>query len=131
MLLCYTSGMLDISFGTFGGPYTPNWVGITNIILTSLFIIGTAAGSGGHINPLITFGTFCTGLTGFSRAICYMIGQTLGGAIAGGLVRGTIGKARLDGSFNGGGCFFVHDAVDTVTVGQAFLIEMMSCFTLL
>lgn len=83
------------------------------------------------MNPLITFATLLTGLTCLARAVSYMIAQLLGAALAGGLIRGTIGKVALDQKYNGGGCFFDHTAVDTVSVGQAFLIETMCTFVML
>lgn len=45
------------------------------------------------MNPMITFATMATGLTGFSRGMLYMIGQTIGAALTGGLIRGSFGLA--------------------------------------
>ncbi|KLU92697.1 hypothetical protein MAPG_11684 [Magnaporthiopsis poae ATCC 64411] len=62
-----------------------------------------------------------------SRRTLYMIAQTIGSAIAGGLLLGVWGYERSVRSF-GGGCFLdpTH-----VTYGQAFLNEFFSSFVLL
>ena len=44
-------------------------------ILLTLFIFATAAPSGGHLNPTITFATMCTGHTPPFRALIYVIAQ--------------------------------------------------------
>lgn len=67
------------------------------------------------------------GLTGFSRAVLYLSGQTLGAALAGGILRGIFGAERTS-AFHGGGCFRDHVSV---TAGQALLLETASCFALL
>lgn len=79
------------------------------------------------MNPLVTFGTMLCGLTGFSRGVLYMIGQTLGAALAGGILRGVFGAQRAV-AFHGGGCF---REPGSVTAGQALLVETVSSFTLL
>lgn len=65
--LCFTSGLIDTTIGNFKINETAAFVGVTNIVLLSLFIMAAAPGSGGHLNQLITFSTMLTGLTGFSR----------------------------------------------------------------
>ena len=65
--LCYLSGMIDVTLLGFNRAQAPAYVGVSNVVLLSLFIMATAPTSGGHINPLITFSTVLTGLTGFSR----------------------------------------------------------------
>jgi len=59
--------------------------------------------------------------------ILYMLGQLLGSAIAGGVLRGSFGRERSI-TYHGGGCF--RDA-GSVSVGQAFLIEVFSVFAFL
>jgi len=83
--------MIHTTIGSFGTAQAAAYVGVTNIFLISLFIYGMAPASGGHINPLITFTTMTTGLTGFSRGLLYLIAQTAGSAVAGGLIRGSFG----------------------------------------
>ena len=59
--------------------------------------------------------------------ILYMLAQLLGSAVAGGVLRGVFGK-RDSATYHGGGCF---RQPGSVSVGQAFLIEAFSVFTLL
>ena len=56
-----------------------------------------------------------------------MMGQTIGAALAGGILRGPFGTEHAI-QWQGGGCF---REPRTVTAGQAFLIETMCCFVLL
>lgn len=84
--------MIHTTLGSFKTSQVAAYVGVTNIFLLSIFIYATAPATGGHLNPFITFCTITTGLTGFSRGILYMIGQTAGGALAGVLFRGSFGK---------------------------------------
>ena len=90
--MIYLSAMIHTTIGSFDTLQVAPYVGITNTFLLSLFILAMAPATGGHINPVITFSTMVTGLTGFSRGILYMIGQTAGGALAGGLIRGSFGQ---------------------------------------
>jgi glycerol uptake facilitator-like aquaporin len=96
MSLCYLSAIIGITIVNFQTAQLPAYVGITNVFLLMLFIYATAPASGGHLNPLITFATMTTGLTEFPRAILYILGQTIGGAIAGGLIRGSFGSAMTE-----------------------------------
>lgn len=84
--------MIHTTIGSFGTKQGAAYAGITNVFVISLFIFAMAPSSGGHINPLITFTTMTTGLTGFSRGILYMVAQTGGAALAGGLIRGSFGS---------------------------------------
>ena len=93
MSLCYLSAFIDTTITNFNISQVAAYAGVTNIILLSLFIYAIAPSSGGHINPLISFSTVLTGLTGFPRGVLYMVGQTIGACIAGGLIRGSLGKA--------------------------------------
>ena len=65
--LIVTSGMMDVTYGNYNISQAATYVGVTNIVLLTLFILAAAPASGGHIDPLITFSTMLTGLTGFSR----------------------------------------------------------------
>lgn len=113
-LLCYLSGLIDISIANFGTSQAAAYVGISNVFLLTLFIMAAGPGSGGHVNPTITFATMVTGHTGFSRGrlkhtqgkqgcieklieplgILYLVGQTIGAAVAGGILRGVFGHER-------------------------------------
>ena len=84
--------MIHTTIGSFQTTQAAAYAGVTNIFLLSLFIYAMAPSSGGHINPVITFATVMTGLTGFSRGVLYLIAQTAGAATAGGLIRGSYGR---------------------------------------
>jgi glycerol uptake facilitator-like aquaporin len=90
--MTYLSAMIHTTIGSFDTLQVAPYVGITNIFLISLFIWAMGPSTGGHVNPTITFATMLTGLTGFSRGVLYLIGQTAGGALAGGLIRGSYGQ---------------------------------------
>ena len=65
--LDYISGLIDVTIGNFNTSQVPAYVGVTNIVLLSVFIMAAAPASGGHLNPLITYSTMLTGLSGFAR----------------------------------------------------------------
>lgn len=92
MSLCYLSALIDTTMAGFKTLHLPAYAGVSNIFLLSLFIYATAPASGGHVNPLITFSTVTTGLTAFPRGALYIICQTIGAGIAGGLIRGSFGQ---------------------------------------
>ena len=126
-LLCYLSGLIDTTITNFETKSVAAVAGVSNIFLLTLFIMAIAPGSGGHINPLISFCTMLCGLTSFARGILYLVGQTMGAALAGGILRGVFGAERAI-EFHGGGCFREPGAV---TAGQALLLETVSSFALL
>ena len=92
--LTYISGIIDVSIKNIQTPNFPAYVAISNLFLLSLFILAAAPSSGGHINPTITFATHLAGLTEFSRAVLYLTAQLIGGAVGGGLLRGSLGHER-------------------------------------
>ncbi|KAF7908778.1 uncharacterized protein EAF01_004533 [Botrytis porri] len=126
--LCYLSAFISISIRNSETAQVAAYVGVTNIFLLTLFICALAPASGGHMNPIITFATVITGLTGFPRGLLYLIGQTTGAALAGGLIRGSLGEQRTL-MYHGGGCFL---ETTSVSEGQAYLIEsILSCIMLI
>lgn len=96
MSLCYLSALISVTLANMQTSQLSAYVGITNIFLLSLFIYACAPASGGHVNPTITFATMTTGLIEFPRAILYLCAQTIGGGIAGGLIRGSFGVAMTN-----------------------------------
>lgn len=84
--------MIHTTIGSFDTKAAAAYAGVTNMFLVSLFVFAMAPSSGGHVNPLITFTTMTTGLTGFCRGVLYIIAQTIGAALAGGLIRGSFGR---------------------------------------
>lgn len=146
--MSYISGLIDVTVGNFDTSQVPAYVGVSNIVLLSIFIMAAAPASGGHLNPLITYSTVLTGLSGFARGnqpwpfglplttsihakprpgLLYIAAQTMGAALTGGILRGVFGPERAV-EWQGGGCW--RDP-GTVNVGQALLIETVSSFILL
>lgn len=126
-LYCFLSGLNDTTITDFQTKSVAAIIGISNIFLLTLFIMAIAPGSGGHINHLITFGTMLCGLTSAARGLLYLTGQTIGAALAGGILRGVFGAERAI-EYHGGGCF---REPDSVTAGQALLLETVSSFAFL
>lgn len=111
-LLCYLSGLIDASITNFDTTHGAAYVGLSNVFLLTLLIMAAGPGSGGHLNPTITFATMITGLTGLARGITapcaqwqgdtdhhlpgvlYLIFQVIGAGIAGGLLRGSFGTVE-------------------------------------
>jgi glycerol uptake facilitator-like aquaporin len=104
---------------TFLGPL---FGGISNWLFLTLFIFSFSNVSGSHLNPTISIATFFARLISFPRMVIYVLGQTLGGALAGFILR----KAYGSRDFTCGGC-----AIDQslVPVDEAFLLEFI--FTLI
>ncbi|RAL61438.1 hypothetical protein DID88_009368 [Monilinia fructigena] len=126
--LCYLSAFISIAIQNSDTTQVAAYVGVTNIVVLTLLICALAPSSGGHMNPIITFATIITGLTGFCRGVLYMIGQTIGAALAGGLIRGSLGEQRTL-RYDGGGCLL---ETTSVSEGQAYLIEsVLSCIMLI
>lgn len=96
---------------------------ITTITIT-LLIYTFGAISGGHMNPLITMGTFFARLTTFPRMVLYIAAQTAGASLAGLLLR----SAADSRDFKVGGCFLF---TDLVSVRSAFTVEFVGSLLLL
>src|SRR5262249_42266940 len=95
-----------------------------NSIILALLIFGFGAISGGHMNPLITIGTFFARLTTFPRLVLYLAAQVAGGTLAGLLLRASAGTR----DFKVGGCYLFTDEAN---VSEAFTVEFMGCLLLL
>ncbi|PYI32235.1 aquaporin-like protein [Aspergillus indologenus CBS 114.80] len=100
--------------------FSPTFGGLTNLLLTPLLIYTFSPSSGGHINPLITLATFFARIISFPRAVLYILGQTLGGALAGLALHAAFGDRRI----TVGGCY-----IDTaqVPVTSGLVIEFFAC----
>ncbi|CAM1510683.1 Fc.00g010180.m01.CDS01 [Cosmosporella sp. VM-42] len=125
--LVYVSGQITATLLSYETPQLGAYIGISNIVLLSTFIYATAAPSGGHINPLITFSAIFAGICPLSRGILYLCFQTIGAALGGGILAGVWGHERAI-SVHGGGCFFDSSQIST---GQVFLNEVFASFVLL
>ncbi|KAJ5719487.1 MIP transporter [Penicillium malachiteum] len=104
--------------------FSPLFGGITNLLLTPLLIYTFGPSSGGHINPTITISCFFARVISFPRAVLYVAGQTLGGALAGFALHTSYGNR----DFTVGGCH-----IDTAYVApkDGLVIEFMSCLALI
>jgi glycerol uptake facilitator-like aquaporin len=98
--------------------------GVANFVLLTIFTFIFGAVSGAHLNPTITIATFCARLTSLPRMVLYVAFQTIGGALAGLLVRASYGTRH----FKVGGCWLY---TDVVPAADAFVIELVSCILLL
>ncbi|KAL7928888.1 aquaporin-like protein [Trichoderma chlorosporum] len=125
--LVFLSGQITATLESYGTPQVGAYIGISNIILISTFIYATAPASGGHVNPMITFSAVLTGLCSVPRGILYMCGQTLGGALAGGILLGVWGPERAT-ILKGGGCWYDPSQANP---GQIYLNEVFASFVLL
>ena len=101
---------------SYGTAQIGAYIGISNIALLSLFIYATAAATGGHINPLISFSAMLAGICPVPRGmprlqtihtltvlrpdfsgclgVLYICGQIAGAALGGGLLLGVWGAER-------------------------------------
>jgi glycerol uptake facilitator-like aquaporin len=100
---------------------------LINAVSLALLIFATAPVTGGHINPLITIGTFFGQLTTFPRAVVYVLCQTIGATIAGFLIRAALGKPSSPG-FTIPGCWIDPSVV---TAGEAVVLETMTCLAII
>ncbi|PHH87314.1 hypothetical protein CDD83_9041 [Cordyceps sp. RAO-2017] len=125
--LIYTSGQTAATLMSYESKQLGSYIGISSAVLLALFIYATAPATGGHINPMITFSSILAGLCPVSRGVLYMCGQTIGAALAGGLLTGVWGRERSI-SVHGGGCFYDPAAM---TAGRVFLAEVVGSFVLL
>lgn len=103
--------------------FSPLFGGITNLLLTPLLIYTFSPSSGGHISPTITLATFFARIISFPRMVLYLVGQTLGGALAGFALHSAYGTR----TFTVGGC---HIDTRLVPVKDALIIEFMACLIL-
>lgn len=68
-------------------------LGALELLLTlSLYVYTTAPVSGGHLNPLVTIGTFLGRLATFPRMVLYVVFQVLGAVIGAFLIRASLGR---------------------------------------
>lgn len=74
--------------------------------------------------PTITLATFFARLTTFPRTTLYILAQSLGGSLAGLLIRATLDTRN----FKAGGCYLFPDLV---APSSAFTLEFLSTLTLL
>ncbi|PNX55874.1 aquaporin PIP11 [Trifolium pratense] len=81
--------------------------------------------AGGHINPAVTFGLFLARKLSLTRAVFYIVMQTLGAIAGAGVVKGFEGKT-LYGKLNGGANFVAPG----YTKGDGLGAEIVGTFVL-
>ncbi|RAL00754.1 aquaporin-like protein, partial [Aspergillus ibericus CBS 121593] len=96
---------------------------LVNVLLLPLIIYTFARSTGGHVNPIITLAAYFTQGISCCRAVLYIVGQTIGGTLAGWAIR----KAYGGTEFVVRGCF----GVEGVSTRDAYLVETISCFALI
>ncbi|KIV90894.1 hypothetical protein PV10_05498 [Exophiala mesophila] len=121
--LCISVGLLPTGDATSLGPVTPvAFASVIQVFVIALFVYSTGPLTGGHLNPLITMGTFFAGLSSLPRTVLYIVFQCAGAIIGSLIFRESIGASPAD-LVVVPGCW-----VDTsiVTPGQAFGFELMA-----
>ncbi|KAJ7964020.1 Aquaporin [Quillaja saponaria] len=108
---CTTVGIQGIAWA-FGG-------------MIFALVYSTAGISGGHINPAVTFGLFLARKLSLTRALFYIVMQTLGAICGAGVVKGFYGKTRY--GVAGGGANFVNPGY---TKGDGLGAEIIGTFVL-
>ncbi|PKS04876.1 hypothetical protein jhhlp_008240 [Lomentospora prolificans] len=126
-LSLYTSGVITVTLLSYKTIQLGAYIGISNIVLLSVFINATVATMGGHLNPTITLSAVLAGICPAARGFFYLCGQLLGSALASGLLMGIFGRQSAV-SIQGDGCFY--DSIE-ISAGQAFLNEILESFDLL
>lgn len=110
--LVYTSGVITVTLLSYKTIQLGAYIGISNIVLLSVFINATVATMGGHLNPTITLSAVLAGICPAARGrygwiqyvdfasiaeylalgFFYLCGQLLGSALASGLLMGIFGR---------------------------------------
>ncbi|KAJ8767579.1 hypothetical protein K2173_017923 [Erythroxylum novogranatense] len=109
-------------------------------IIIAILLIATLPISGGHINPIVTFAAFLTGLIPLSRTIIYIFAQCVGG-ILGALALKAVINSSIQSTFSLGGCTLTvvvppgvsghGPAVVGIGKGQALWLEIICGFVFL
>ncbi len=105
-------------------------LGLTGIALAhgltiAVMVSATAATSGGHLNPAVTFGALVGGKIEFNNAIGYIIAQCLGGIVAAAVVKMAVPGAALAAVGMG-----TPALGEGITIGQGLVTEIVLTFFL-
>jgi glycerol uptake facilitator-like aquaporin len=65
--MVFVSGQITATIINYRTPQIGGYIGISNIFLLSTFIYATAPGSGGHLNPMISFSAILAGICPVAR----------------------------------------------------------------
>ncbi|KAI5577430.1 hypothetical protein BDE02_09G112800 [Populus trichocarpa] len=86
------------------GTNMPNLILSTLVaIIIIILLLATFPISGGHINPIITFAAFLTGLISLSKTFIYILAQCVG-AIFGALALKAVVNSEIEKTYSLGGC---------------------------
>ena len=131
-MFTFLSGLTTLAVAPLGeatslGGFVPTLIGVTETIISlALFIYVAGPVSGGHVNPLITIGTFCARLATFPRTVLYVSFQQVGATIGGFLVRAAIDNGPLPAKALAG-CYLDPQLTTPAT---AYVIETLSALSL-
>ncbi|PIN14265.1 Aquaporin (major intrinsic protein family) [Handroanthus impetiginosus] len=116
----------------------PNLVlSVLAAIIITILLLAVHPVSGGHINPIISFSAALVGLISLSRALIYIIAQSLGGVL-GALALKAVVSSKIEQGFSLGGCTLTVVAPGPngpITIGletaQALWLEIFCSFIFL
>ncbi|PHH67672.1 hypothetical protein CDD83_6468 [Cordyceps sp. RAO-2017] len=91
----FATGQITATLSSYDTKQQGAYSGIGTCVISSLSIYAIGAATGGQINPMITFSAVLAGLCPVSRGVLYMCGQTIGAALASGILTGVWGRERL------------------------------------
>jgi aquaporin Z len=126
-----TFTLIFIGVGAIAANHATNGaLGLTGIALAhglaiAVMVSATAATSGGHLNPAVTFGALVGGRMRPVSALAYIVAQCLGALFAAFMVKMAMPAAWLDAVSMG-----TPALGDGVTISQAFVMEVVMTFFL-
>lgn len=65
--LVYVSGQIAATLMGYKTAQVGAYIGLSNVVLISIFIYATSPASGGHLNPMITFSAVVSGVCPLAR----------------------------------------------------------------
>ncbi|ORX89975.1 aquaporin-like protein [Basidiobolus meristosporus CBS 931.73] len=120
-LYVMVSGGVTVWATQVGGPVVSLDVGLGVFVTLTLFIMATAAISGAHFNPMITWTAVFTKLCSIPRAVIYLFMHIIGALLGGAFLRVCCGPTVTASTKLGSWGF----DPSVVTVGQAFCLEFL------
>ena len=126
-----TFTLIFIGVGAIAANHATNGaLGLTGIALAhglaiAVMVSATAATSGGHLNPAVTVGALASGKIRGGTALSYIVAQCLGATFAAFLLKLAMPASWLDAVNMG-----TPALGDGVTIGQAFVMEVVMTFFL-
>ncbi len=126
-----TFTLIFIGVGAIAADHATNGaLGLTGIALAhglaiAVMVSATAATSGGHLNPAVTFGALVGGRIRAGSALGFVVAQCLGAVVAAFVIKMAVPGAWLDAVGMG-----TPALGEGVTVGQALVMEIVTTFFL-